>query len=140
MKTIPTAGIILFNVHDEVLLVEHLEDAKVKVDIWGLPAGKIKENETALQTAVRELFEETGLTVNHEDLRQVPEEYKGKMLYKGTMTLFPYAIFYTNKYEGEIRGTQKENPKWIKISEIDNLELLPNVSEAIHRAVEVIEK
>lgn len=35
---------------------------------WGLPAGKIKDNQIPLQAIVREIFEETGLVVSQDAL------------------------------------------------------------------------
>lgn len=35
---------------------------------WGLPGGKVDENETFAQAAVRELFEETGIRISESDL------------------------------------------------------------------------
>lgn len=55
----PAAVVLVFNAHDEVLLVK---DAGV-ADVWTLPSGHVEVEETVEQAAVRELAEETGLQI-----------------------------------------------------------------------------
>lgn len=47
-------------VHDHLLLVQ-LSSIKAEKGFWGMPAGKVNTNETPLEAAKRELFEETGI-------------------------------------------------------------------------------
>lgn len=54
-------GIIPFRQFEgkwQVLLIEHLKGKH-----WGFPKGRTEKNESAQQTAIRELKEETGLSV-----------------------------------------------------------------------------
>jgi 8-oxo-dGTP diphosphatase len=61
----PVSAVIV-NRGDEVLLVKRgIEPGKGK---WSLPAGFLEYNETAGEAAVRELEEETGLSVEEGDL------------------------------------------------------------------------
>ncbi|MFE9362651.1 NUDIX domain-containing protein [Streptomyces sp. NPDC006978] len=54
-------------VHDEatnrVVLLQRSENAKFAQGLWDLPAGKSEPGEPTTETAVRELYEETGLSV-----------------------------------------------------------------------------
>lgn len=52
------AAVIATNATDELLLVKRTDN-----QLWGLPAGSTEPGETTVQTAQRELIEETGLTV-----------------------------------------------------------------------------
>ncbi|MEV7287771.1 NUDIX domain-containing protein [Streptomyces sp. NPDC093252] len=59
-------------VHDKatnrVVLLQRSENAKFAQGLWDLPVGKSEPGEPITETAVRELHEETGLTVKPESL------------------------------------------------------------------------
>ncbi|WP_327300983.1 MULTISPECIES: NUDIX domain-containing protein [Streptomyces] len=59
-------------VHDKatnrVVLLQRSENAKFAQGMWDLPVGKSEPGEPITETAVRELYEETGLTVKPESL------------------------------------------------------------------------
>ncbi len=96
----------------EVLLILHSQG-----NHWGFPKGKADPNETALETAVRELKEETGLTVT-EVLRENPmiEQYqfrRKKQFIVKSVQYFPAFVSGSLKLqEEEIRDA-----KWMSISE-----------------------
>ncbi|MEV6858286.1 NUDIX domain-containing protein [Streptomyces microflavus] len=60
-------------VHDKatnrVVLLQRSENAKFAQGMWDLPVGKSEPGEPITETAVRELYEETGLTVKPESLQ-----------------------------------------------------------------------
>ncbi|MFD9479017.1 NUDIX domain-containing protein [Streptomyces nojiriensis] len=60
-------------VHDQatgrVVLLQRSENAKFAKGMWDLPVGKSEPGEPITETAVRELFEETGMTVKAESLK-----------------------------------------------------------------------
>ncbi|MEI7033307.1 NUDIX domain-containing protein [Streptomyces pratensis] len=60
-------------VHDKatnrVVLLQRSENAKFAQGKWDLPVGKSEPGEPITETAVRELYEETGLTVKPESLK-----------------------------------------------------------------------
>lgn len=56
--TFPCVGIILFNSDKTILVSTHSGN-------FSFPKGKRNKNETDLDTAKRELLEETGLKINH---------------------------------------------------------------------------
>ena len=45
------------------------QDCKPQGNTWGVPAGKVEENETPAQATAREMTEETGYPANPEQLR-----------------------------------------------------------------------
>jgi 8-oxo-dGTP pyrophosphatase MutT (NUDIX family) len=57
---------IYVNVGEKLLLLK-LSHLKREAGKWSIPAGKIEANESAVQGAKRELFEETGIDVISED-------------------------------------------------------------------------
>jgi 8-oxo-dGTP pyrophosphatase MutT (NUDIX family) len=60
-------------VHDQathrVVLLQRSQNAKFAQGMWDLPVGKNEPGEPITETAVRELYEETGLTVKPEALK-----------------------------------------------------------------------
>ncbi|MFD8611576.1 NUDIX domain-containing protein [Streptomyces sp. NPDC059631] len=60
-------------VHDKaanrVVLLQRSENAKFAQGMWDLPVGKSEPGEPITETAVRELYEETGLMVKPESLK-----------------------------------------------------------------------
>ncbi|MFD4788104.1 NUDIX domain-containing protein [Streptomyces sp. NPDC058459] len=60
-------------VHDmatnRVVLLQRSENAKFAQGMWDLPVGKSEPGEPITETAVRELYEESGLTVKPESLK-----------------------------------------------------------------------
>ncbi|MBX9805086.1 MAG: NUDIX hydrolase [Alphaproteobacteria bacterium] len=44
-------------------------------DTWGVPAGKLEEGETPRKAAIREVFEEVGLHLREEQLKELPKIY-----------------------------------------------------------------
>ncbi len=56
---------------------------------WGLPAGKLEPGESALQAAIRELFEETGIEAVDHQL-----EFFKKSFVKDGPTLYLFHLFH----------------------------------------------
>jgi len=72
------AGLILRNPQGQVLLVRDARSGR-----WGFPKGhpEKRDKNIPLNTATRECFEETGLTVNDYIIEQVKPKRIGKRLY-----------------------------------------------------------
>ncbi len=73
-----TVGALIFNNQSEVLMIRTHKWS----DLWGIPGGKIKRGETALEALRREVHEETGLEISNirhvltQDCIDPPEFYK----------------------------------------------------------------
>lgn len=63
MKKESSAGVVVYTdeLVDNIIKHKYLL-LKTEKGRWDLPKGQIEQNETKMQTAIRELFEETGLT------------------------------------------------------------------------------
>ncbi|WEV25442.1 NUDIX domain-containing protein [Streptomyces sp. 71268] len=90
-------------VHDKatnrVVLLQRSENAKFGQGTWDLPVGKSEPGEPITETAVRELYEETGLTVK-------PESLKVAHLIHGAWGVeapngFLTVVFITHEWAGE---------------------------------------
>ena len=74
METEQSAGIVIYNSGRYLLL--NYGRSRVTANRWGLSKGRIEGNETIMQTALREAFEETGI----KDL-SILEEFKHRIVY-----------------------------------------------------------
>ncbi|MFE6696821.1 NUDIX domain-containing protein [Streptomyces sp. NPDC057718] len=90
-------------VHDKaanrVVLLQRSENAKFAQGMWDLPVGKSEPGEPITETAVRELYEETGLTVKPEALKvaHIIHGAWGVEAPNGFLTV----VFATHEWTGE---------------------------------------
>ena len=93
---------------NRVLLVKHQKGH------WGFPKGHVEENETEMETAIREVKEETNLDVEIVDNKRYTEEY---ITDKGNEKEVVY--FYAKKIGGEIYSQEEEvsETKWFSFED-----------------------
>ena len=80
MKVI-SAGVIIIN-HDNEVLLGH--PTHQRWQNWNIPKGRVEDDETLQEAALREAFEETSLKYSFEDLRNhyhIPNYTKEKELH-----------------------------------------------------------
>lgn len=101
---LPGSVVIIQNEFGDVLLQERQEG------VFGLPGGLMDLGESFEETAVREVFEETNLTVTSLELKQV---FSGKEFYykvdNGDEFYSVTAVFITNSYEGSLKANLSES-------------------------------
>jgi predicted NUDIX family NTP pyrophosphohydrolase len=76
-KKSPSAGILLYKKNPYRVLLVHPSGDYNKKALWSIPKGKIEKNETLLEAAKREIFEEVGI---HEKFYSTPIEIE-KVVY-----------------------------------------------------------
>ena len=130
-QTIQTIGVLIYRNNKEVLLVRHKESASHLTDTYGLPAGRSNENESEIETAIRELEEETGLLASEKHLKKLPKTYYAEIKRKEETKTFSLELFLCKSYSGELKSTDEIEPLWVKTEDIDNYNLLPNVKQII---------
>lgn len=125
---VPGGRAILANPEGKVLLQKRTD-----FGIWGLPAGCPEADETALESIVREVFEETGLTML--DPRCIG--YSSNPAYEcieypnGDLIHCYSLIFVATSWRGEMIERNDEMEA-LAFFELDSLpELLPNMRRSI---------
>ncbi|TGB01295.1 NUDIX hydrolase [Halobacillus salinus] len=120
--------VLLINEEGHVLLQERTHPEGV----WGLPGGLMELGESTEEVGVREVYEETGLTVQNLQLINV---YSGKdhftVAANGDQFYTVTAAYYTTDYEGELRVNLEEG---FQCQFID-LERLPERMVGSHREI-----
>lgn len=114
-----------------VLCLVYNEDAyllqdRVKEDWKGytLPGGHIESGESIVHAIVREMKEETGLTILNPKLCGV----KLFPIKDGRYIVF---LFRADKYEGELISSEEGNMHWVKKKELSNVNLVSDFNELL---------
>jgi len=118
-----------------VLLIKHLSG-----NHWSFPKGKPNENETSNETAVRELYEETGLKIKRYIVEDpVAESYRftrdGKIV-KKTVNYFIAEV------EGDVflDNTEIGGGKWVPLFESVSHVTFPEARQVCRRVLDIFDK
>ncbi|MGW2258953.1 NUDIX domain-containing protein [Streptomyces sp. NPDC001780] len=132
--TVLVAAVI---VHDQatnrVVLLQRSQNAKFAQGMWDLPVGKSQPGEPITETAVRELYEETGLTVKPEALQvaHIIHGAWGVEAPSGFLTV----VFVANDWTGEPANREPRKHAqvcWVDVDEIPD-EFVDTTARALQR-------
>jgi 8-oxo-dGTP diphosphatase len=129
-EVIPTVGVIVFD-ENHVLLVRKKNHPQ---QLLQLPGGQIEHEESIEQAAVRELYENTGLKADVNGLVVLPDEWRATIQKDYGTKNFSFKAVICRQYTGEAKEAKDALPVWVERSELEELQLVPNVLAAVKKA------
>ncbi|MEU3712631.1 NUDIX domain-containing protein [Streptomyces catenulae] len=104
---------------DRVVLLQRGENAKFAQGMWDLPVGKSEPGEAITETAVRELYEETGLVVEPEllEVAHVIHCARGVEAPNGFLTV----VFVAHHWSGEPENREPDKHaqvRWVETGRV----------------------
>lgn len=98
-----------------------------KVGTKGLvfPGGHVEEGESLLESVVREMKEETGLTIEN------PKVCGFKDWIQEDGTRYIVLLYKTDKFTGELKSSDEGRVFWIDRAEINSVNLIWNMKELL---------
>lgn len=139
-KIIPSVGVVAIR-EDEILLVRELEGSGHISGMYGLPSGRVNDDETEQEAAAREFHEETGLNAKVVDFKEFEDNYFVADIPRkdGTIKTFGWRGFNVQNFYGELAENNDTHPYWVDLEELKAMDkrglLLPNVLAIVSNAL-----
>ena len=133
MKYEKSCGAVIFDeIVDKILIIQQAEGH------WGFPKGHVEEGETEVETAIREIKEETNLDVEINEKFRYVEHYSPKEDVEKDVV-----FFVAKKIGGEIVAQEEEVQNIVWVSYAEAMERLTfesskNVLEKVMRDLSAI--
>lgn len=100
----PSSGVLLFNEKGQLLMQKRRDNG-----LWSCPAGSMDLGESFEETAIREVFEETGLLCKKLEFFTLESGEKMHYIYPNQDEIYSIeAVFICTDYEGEMKVQEDE--------------------------------
>lgn len=123
-SVVPSTTAIITDPGGRILLIRRRDN-----DLWALPGGGMDLGESIQDTAVREVREETGLTVEVTGLVGVYSNPRHVMAYDDGEVRQQFSLCYTTRLiAGEPQiDSESTDIRWVAADEIDELAMHPSM-------------
>ncbi len=125
IKEEKSCGCIIIN-ENKVLLVKQTEGH------WGFPKGHVEQGETEVQTAIREVKEETNIDVEVKEDKRYEEEYYPEENIKKQVVYFLAKNITTNIMPQQ---SEIQEIKWVPLNEAENVITYENSKNIIRKVI-----
>ncbi len=117
--------------NDKFLILKRSKNVKTMKDLWAGISGIIEKNETPLERAKIEIFEETGIKEYQIKLLKAADEMRvGSPQYKNhEWEVFPF--LFESKNPVVKLNWENSDSKWILANELKNYETVPNLEKVL---------
>lgn len=100
-----------FIINNKKVMVINYKKPHRRAGWYDIPGGKIEKDEIPIQTAIREVFEETTLVVDK-------LERKGNLIVEYPDRIFDFEVFVAKQFNGVPADLQENSSEWIEIDEL----------------------
>ena len=117
--------------NDKFLILKRSKNVKTMKDLWAGISGIIEKNETPLERAKIEIFEETGIKEEQIKLLKAADEMRvGSPQYKNhEWEVFPF--LFESKNPVVKLNWENSDSKWILANELKNYKTVPNLEKVL---------
>ena len=126
-------GAIVYRKHHgnlEILLIKHINSGH-----WSFPKGHVEEGESEMETAVREIKEETGIDVIIDPTFRETVSYYPK---KDTQKIVVYFIAKAKNYELNPQEAEIADIKWVDVGCANSILTYDNDKTIVSKAKKAI--
>ncbi len=101
---------------------------------WGIPGGKLEPGETPLAALIREIAEETSLSLKSENVKFISQVYVDYQQQEITFTYHMFEYVYRKRPEIILNPQEHLEYRWLSLGEALKLNLIPGEAECIQVA------
>ena len=119
----------------DILILRRSEAVSTYREQWGGVAGYIEEDETPMETALKEIKEEVGLKKNEvllmkqEEVISLTDFYEGKLY---DWVIHPFLFHIADRKKIQMDGEHTEF-QWIHPKEIEKYDTVPHLKEIVKK-------
>jgi len=123
-SVIPCVGAVATDEHGRLLMIKRGHEPGA--GLWSIPGGRIEPGETDAEALVREMLEETGLTV---EVGRLLGRVRRPFLDGSVIDIGDYAVTVTG---GTLRpGDDAADARWVAAAELNSMEITEGLIEAL---------
>lgn len=114
-------GVFILKNNKQVLLQKRSANKKFNPNKWWICAGHVDADETVKQAAIRECYEEIGVSINENELLPFDKIEINKKVSNSNITYYFYSFVDLDEKDFVIQESELSEVKWFDIDEVINL-------------------